>query len=95
MSANWLVFVTVSGLGGVLSRAAGAILAVSFTTKFAFLSRIQIECDLLGSSKTYRHVFSDEGCEDMSFKASVRFTGDDGGALATAATQPRHAATGW
>ena len=64
------------------SHTAGAILSISFKTKYSNLPRIQIECDLLDSSKTYRHVFSDEGCDDTRFKASVHFTGDDGGALA-------------
>lgn len=60
------------------SHTAGAILSISFKTKYSNLPRIQIECDLLDTEKTYRHVFNEQGCAAMDYVANVPFT-DQGG----------------
>lgn len=58
--------------------AAGLILEVSFVTKFKYLPHVQIECDLAGTGRTYRHVFQNVGCDDVDFEASVPFKSDAG-----------------
>ena len=65
----------------------GVILEVHFRAKYRDLPRIQIECDMVtdamddGADSLYRHVFSEDGCDDVKFPAQLSFTSNSGSSI--------------
>lgn len=82
---EWFVFETGAGT----KEQQGAVLGVTFEVKYRDLARVRVECDLNelrlteDQPRLYRHVFTEAGCDDAKYHASLQFTNEQGGVFSS------------